>query len=177
MEIREKNWFEDHFYSFLEENKIALVLGDSHWLHKIERVTTEFTYFRWEGNRKQINGTLGKVEKERTNDTKKWAKEDITQFAGIPFTIALTLQIILGIDQGSTPTSLNYIPDPNKMAELVKTGLVSKEPKKGAIELTIDGKRLKEEIKEKGLKDVKKKYKSLVVRWIDLINDSNIEVI
>ena len=65
-------------------------------------------------------------------DTKKWAKEDITQFAGIPFTIALTLQIILGIDQGSTPTSLNYIPDPNKMAELVKTGLVSKEPKKGA---------------------------------------------
>ena len=75
LEIREKNWFEDHFYSFLEENKIALVLGDSHWLHKIERVTTEFTYFRWEGNRKQINGTLGKVEKERTNDTKKWAKK------------------------------------------------------------------------------------------------------
>ena len=62
-------------------------------------------------------------------DTKKWAKEDIAQFAGIPFTTALTLQFFLGIDQGSTPTSLNYIPDPNKMAELVRTGLASIESK------------------------------------------------
>jgi hypothetical protein len=64
--------------------------------------------------------------------TTKWAKEEITQFAGIPFRNALILQLFLGIDQGSTPKSLNYIPDPNKMAELVKTGLVSIEPKKGA---------------------------------------------
>jgi hypothetical protein len=65
-------------------------------------------------------------------DTTKWAKETIAQFAGIPFGTALTLQFFLGIDQGSTPTSLNYIPDPNKMAELARTGLASIEPIRGA---------------------------------------------
>ena len=65
-------------------------------------------------------------------DTTKWAKETIAQFAGIPFATALTLRFFLGIDQGSTPTSLNYIPDPNKMAELARTGLASIEPIRGA---------------------------------------------
>jgi len=65
-------------------------------------------------------------------DTTKWTKETIAEFAGIPFTTALTLQFFLGIDQGSTPTSLNYIPDPNKMAELARTGLASIEPIRGA---------------------------------------------
>ncbi|GAG22244.1 unnamed protein product, partial [marine sediment metagenome] len=51
-------------------------------------------------------------------------------FAGIPN--AMGLQFFLGIDQGSTPTSLNYIPDPNKMAELARTGLASIEPIRGA---------------------------------------------
>jgi uncharacterized protein YecE (DUF72 family) len=75
LEIRNRSWFEDRFYSFLEENKIALVLGDSPWLHKIERVTAEFTYFRWEGNRNKIKGTLGKVEKDRIEDTNEWAEK------------------------------------------------------------------------------------------------------
>ena len=65
-------------------------------------------------------------------DTTKWVKESITQFADIPYTIALTLKLFLGKDKGSTPTSLNYIPDPNKMAELARTGLASIEPIRGA---------------------------------------------
>lgn len=64
--------------------------------------------------------------------TTKWTKETIAQFAGIPFGTALTLQFFLGIDQGSTPTSLNYISDPNKMAELARTGLANIEPIRGA---------------------------------------------
>lgn len=65
-------------------------------------------------------------------NTGKWAKEDIAQFAGIPFRTALILRLFLGIDQGSTPGSLNFVPDPNKMAELARTGLASIEPMKGA---------------------------------------------
>ena len=65
-------------------------------------------------------------------NTKMWTKETIAQFAGIPFATALTLQLFLGMDQGSTPTSLNYIPDPNKMAELARTGLASIEPIRAA---------------------------------------------
>ena len=60
--------------------------------------------------------------------TRKWAKENIAQFAGIPFRIVLALQFFLGMDQGSTPKSLNFIPDPSKMAELARTGLASLEP-------------------------------------------------
>jgi uncharacterized protein YecE (DUF72 family) len=75
LEVRNRSWFGDRFYTFLEENKIALVLGDSPWLHKVEQVTADFTYFRWEGNRKQIKGTMGKVEKVRSNDTEEWAEK------------------------------------------------------------------------------------------------------
>jgi hypothetical protein len=46
-------------------------------------------------------------------DTTKWTKETIAQFAGMPILLAKSLQLFLGIDQGSTPKSLNYIPDPN----------------------------------------------------------------
>jgi hypothetical protein len=62
-------------------------------------------------------------------DTTKWAKKTIAQFAGMP--IARGLQFFLGIDQGSTPTSLNYIPDPKKVQELARTGLASIEPVAG----------------------------------------------
>ena len=75
LEIRNRSWFENRFYKFLEENKIALVLGDGPWLHKVEQVTGEFTYFRWEGNRNKIKGTTGKIEKERSKDINEWAKK------------------------------------------------------------------------------------------------------
>ena len=80
IEVRHKSWLEDIFYDFLEENKIALVFGDGPWQHGIERITADFVYFRWEGNRKQIRGNLGKVEKERIIDIKKLA-EKIGSFA------------------------------------------------------------------------------------------------
>ena len=74
-EIRNKTWFIDRFYQLLDENKIALVMGDSPWTTKLEKVTSEFIYFRWEGNRKQIKGNIGIVEKERTSEIKIWAKK------------------------------------------------------------------------------------------------------
>ena len=41
----------------------------------MENVTADFVYFRWEGNRKQIVGTKGTVEKDRTEDIQKLAKK------------------------------------------------------------------------------------------------------
>ena len=74
-EVRHKSWFDDQFFKLLIENKIALVLGDSPWLNKIENITTNFAYFRWEGNRKQIKGNTGNIEKERSDEIKKWAEK------------------------------------------------------------------------------------------------------
>jgi hypothetical protein len=62
-------------------------------------------------------------------ETKKQAGEDIDRFARMPFATALFLRILLGIDQGSNPKSINYIPDPNKMAEFVRTGLAKIVPR------------------------------------------------
>jgi len=73
-EVRNKNWFTDKFFNFLHEKKIALVLGDGYWIGDINSITTDFTYFRWEGNRKQIKGTLGIVEKDRAQDIRKLGK-------------------------------------------------------------------------------------------------------
>jgi len=75
LEVRHKSWLEDSFYKFLSKNNIALISGDNPWLDKKDYFTADFAYFRWEGNKKQIKGTMGIVEKERSEDIKKWAKE------------------------------------------------------------------------------------------------------
>lgn len=75
VEVRNKSWLENRFYELLEENKIALVLGDSPWLHKIDKVTADFVYYRLEGNRKQISGTKGTVEKDKTVDIEKLTRK------------------------------------------------------------------------------------------------------
>jgi uncharacterized protein YecE (DUF72 family) len=75
LEVRHKSWLEGSFYRFLSENNIALILGDSPWLNRKHDITSDFVYFRWEGNRKQMKGTTGVVEKERSGEIKKWAEE------------------------------------------------------------------------------------------------------
>jgi hypothetical protein len=42
-------------------------------VHHIEKNTTNFVYFRWGGNTKQIKGKTGNIEKERREDTRNWA--------------------------------------------------------------------------------------------------------
>lgn len=74
IEIRSRSWLEDKFYEFLSENRITLVISDKPWLDEIEKVAPTFVYFRWEGNRKQIRGNKGIIEKDRTVEIQKLAK-------------------------------------------------------------------------------------------------------
>jgi uncharacterized protein YecE (DUF72 family) len=37
-------------------------------------VTSDFLYVRWEGDRKRVNGKLGKTEIDRTSDIELWAR-------------------------------------------------------------------------------------------------------
>ena len=73
--MRNNSWLEDSLFEFLKEHTIALVLSDSPWLDQINKVTSSFVYFRWEGNRKQINGTKGIVEKDRTVQVQSFASK------------------------------------------------------------------------------------------------------
>jgi uncharacterized protein YecE (DUF72 family) len=70
VEIRNKSWLNQEFYSVLKANNAALAWTDSPLLAQINELTADFLYFRWEGDRKKVNGTLGKIEVDRLEDLK-----------------------------------------------------------------------------------------------------------
>jgi uncharacterized protein YecE (DUF72 family) len=75
VEVRNREFLQDKFYSLLRKNGIALAMVDSPSMPRTDEATADFVYIRWEGDRKKVNGTLGKVEVDRTNDVKVWAHE------------------------------------------------------------------------------------------------------
>ena len=75
VEVRNKSWLNQEFYSILKANNIALAWADSPLMAQINEVTSDFLYFRWEGDRKKVNGTLGKIEADRTEDLKLVAEK------------------------------------------------------------------------------------------------------
>ncbi|MCZ7394374.1 MAG: DUF72 domain-containing protein [Candidatus Methanoperedens sp.] len=72
VEIKNKKWLGDKFYDLLRDNGVALVLIDHPWMPEMSTITADFTYIRWEGDRNKIKGTLGKVERDRSEDIKNW---------------------------------------------------------------------------------------------------------
>lgn len=74
VEVRNKSLLNQTFYSILETNMVALVWADNLLMAGISTITAKFLYFRWEGNRKKVNGTLGKIEADRTGDLKSEAE-------------------------------------------------------------------------------------------------------
>jgi uncharacterized protein YecE (DUF72 family) len=71
VEVRNKKLLGDGLFSLLKENRVALAINPL--MPEIEQITTDFAYIRWEGDRRKVNGTLGRVEADRTDDIKKWA--------------------------------------------------------------------------------------------------------
>jgi uncharacterized protein YecE (DUF72 family) len=65
VEVRNKSLLTPEFFSILRANKVALAWADSPLMVQISEVTADFLYIRWEGDRKKVNGTLGKIEAER----------------------------------------------------------------------------------------------------------------
>jgi uncharacterized protein YecE (DUF72 family) len=72
VEVRNKKWLDEKFYDLLRDNGVALVLIDHPWMPQMNTITADFTYIRWEGDRNKIKGTLGKVERDRSEDIKDW---------------------------------------------------------------------------------------------------------
>jgi uncharacterized protein YecE (DUF72 family) len=71
VEVRNKKLLNNKLYSLLRENGVALAINPL--IPETEQITTDFATIRWEGDRRKVNGTLGKVEVDRTDDIKKWA--------------------------------------------------------------------------------------------------------
>ena len=81
VEVRNKSWLNQTFYSLLRETKTALAWADNPIMAEVNEVTSDFLYVRWEGDRKKVNGTLGKIEADRTEDL-KLETEKIRPFIG-----------------------------------------------------------------------------------------------
>jgi uncharacterized protein YecE (DUF72 family) len=75
VEVRNKSWLNQEFYSLLRDNGVALAWSETPLMAEISEVTADFLYMRWEGDRKAVNGTLGKVEVDRASDLRKWAEK------------------------------------------------------------------------------------------------------
>lgn len=73
VEVRNKKWLDEKLYGMLRDHGVALVLIDHPWMPEMNTITADFTYIRWEGDRKKVNGRLGKVERERSKEIMDWA--------------------------------------------------------------------------------------------------------
>jgi uncharacterized protein YecE (DUF72 family) len=71
VEVRNKGLLGEKLNSLLRENGVALVLVGQPVPE--EEVATDFVYVRLKGDRRKVNGTLCKVEVDRTEDIRKWA--------------------------------------------------------------------------------------------------------
>lgn len=73
VEVRNRRLLNDSFYSALRERNVVLAWVDSPFLPQINEVTSDFLYMRWEGERRSVKGTLGRIEVDRKAKTKLWA--------------------------------------------------------------------------------------------------------
>jgi uncharacterized protein YecE (DUF72 family) len=64
VEVRNMQLFGSDLFTLLRENGVALTIVASPFMPEIEELTADFVYVRWEGDRKKVNGELGKVEVE-----------------------------------------------------------------------------------------------------------------
>jgi uncharacterized protein YecE (DUF72 family) len=84
VEIRNKDWLAEPFLDLLREHKVALALIDQSWMprpsklfEKFDPITTDFTYVRWLGDRKEIERqtkTWDEVIVDRSNELQEWVK-------------------------------------------------------------------------------------------------------
>jgi uncharacterized protein YecE (DUF72 family) len=75
VEVRNKSLLNDELYALLRENHVALAWVDAAKMPLTDKVTSDFLYIRWEGDRKTVIGTLGKREADRKSQIQQWAEK------------------------------------------------------------------------------------------------------
>jgi uncharacterized protein YecE (DUF72 family) len=75
VEVRNRKLLQEELYSMLRESRTALAMVEQPFMPTTDVVTSDFTYIRLEGDRRKVNGTLGKPEIDRTADITAWAEK------------------------------------------------------------------------------------------------------
>ena len=74
VEVRNRKLLNDSLFSTLRDRNVVLAWVDSPFMPLINEVTSDFIYIRWEGDRRKVNGTIGKTEVDKTASIKLWAE-------------------------------------------------------------------------------------------------------
>lgn len=72
VEIRHKSWLTQRFYDLLIHSGVALTLIDHPWIPRLDVLTTDFTYIRWLGDRKNIPSGFNQIYIDRTKELTHW---------------------------------------------------------------------------------------------------------
>ncbi len=75
VEIRDKGFLTQEFYSLLKTTNVALAWVDSPFMPQISEITSDFLYVRLEGDRSKVKGTLGEIEVDSVEGLKMWAEK------------------------------------------------------------------------------------------------------
>lgn len=75
VEVRDKAFLGDAFYSALRDSNVALAWVDGPFVPAVAEVTSDFLYIRWAGDRAKVKGTLGKIEVDVKENLQEWANE------------------------------------------------------------------------------------------------------
>ena len=73
VEVRNRKLLNDSLYTLLRDHNVVLAWVDSPFMPLIDEVTADFVYVRWEGDRRRVKGTLGRIEVNRAEKIKQWA--------------------------------------------------------------------------------------------------------
>jgi uncharacterized protein YecE (DUF72 family) len=68
VEVRNKNLRNNDLYSLLKEFNAALAWAENPKIPQVNELISDFIYQRWGGDRKKVNGLLGKIEANREKD-------------------------------------------------------------------------------------------------------------
>ncbi len=75
VEVRNKSLLSEETFSLLKDYNVALAWVDSEKYPLTTELLANFIYLRWEGDRKKVTGTLGKIENDKTSSIKEWTKK------------------------------------------------------------------------------------------------------
>jgi uncharacterized protein YecE (DUF72 family) len=73
VEFRHGSWLHEKVYEMLRDQGVALVQVGHPKMTMAETVTSDFTYIRWQGERGNVKGDTGRVERDMSGEIGNWA--------------------------------------------------------------------------------------------------------
>lgn len=74
VEFRDRNWMKQSSLDAFAEQRVCVVQQEHPWLPVIDRVTADYVYIRFGGNRRKVSGEKGITERDTSERNSYWAQ-------------------------------------------------------------------------------------------------------